>query len=293
MFEEKYNAIIKEIVKLKAQKRCIFLLDQYGYTDVTFSCLNSIAQQLGRAEVILNFAVDHLIDFLTNKSTDSNNLLESIDIPRESIEKILRQIGNKEKKEWKRIIQHLLHNVFLQRSGFPYYTPFFVTSSKSNRSYWLLHFSKHPTARDAMMDIHWRYGSFEHFGKPGLYMLGFNPKKDGLAQKSEPLLFPEYQFDQTACEETKGKLSNELPEHMYDIESTSFKNLYRDKCNFTPANRKIFKEALQPAIDDKDIEAISKEGSVRRKSNAIKDTDTIRVPKQKKLFFFTGYDKND
>jgi hypothetical protein len=43
----------------------------------------------------------------------------------------------------------------------------------------LIHLSSHWKARDVMTDLHWELGTtFAHYGRPGLYMLGYDQDCD-------------------------------------------------------------------------------------------------------------------
>ncbi len=66
-FEEEAEAIVAR-VRAKSPKagRVIFLLDQYGYKDVPASLIRSLLSQLPGAEVILTFAVDSFLNFITD-----------------------------------------------------------------------------------------------------------------------------------------------------------------------------------------------------------------------------------
>ena len=58
-FESIYQSIVKRIISRKGSaRRCIFLLDQYGYIDVPLKILRYIFANLPKAEIILTIAVD-------------------------------------------------------------------------------------------------------------------------------------------------------------------------------------------------------------------------------------------
>ncbi|WP_247664436.1 three-Cys-motif partner protein TcmP [Ralstonia pseudosolanacearum] len=48
--------------------RALFVLDQYGYSDVPMHCLRDIFAKLKRAEVILTFYIDALIKYLNERN---------------------------------------------------------------------------------------------------------------------------------------------------------------------------------------------------------------------------------
>src|SRR5262245_40003669 len=60
-FVNQVEPIIKHVQKRGRGNRAIFVLDQFGYTDVPFSAIQRILSSLNNAEVILTFASDSLI----------------------------------------------------------------------------------------------------------------------------------------------------------------------------------------------------------------------------------------
>jgi hypothetical protein len=75
-------------------------------------------------------------------------------------------------------IQTTLHEAFATQSGAAFYTPFFIKSGGSNRSYWFLHLANNARANDVVKDLHWKKSNhFKHYGRSGMrmLMLGFDP----------------------------------------------------------------------------------------------------------------------
>ena len=65
-----------------------------------------------------------------------------------------------------------------------------------------------------MVGLHWELNNcFEHFGKPGLNMLGYDPDEDPLnfSQLSLP-----FNFDKEARLRTTNALREQLPKYIYD-----------------------------------------------------------------------------
>ena len=55
--------IIKFIKQKGTAHRSLFLLDQYGWSDVSFKTIRKIFSELANPEILLTFAVDALINF--------------------------------------------------------------------------------------------------------------------------------------------------------------------------------------------------------------------------------------
>lgn len=92
------------------------------------------------------------------------------------------------------------------RTGATFYTPFFIHSTDSHRSYWLLHLSNHRQARDEMGKLHWRLNNhFQHHGGAGFHALGFDPSKD----LRQGLLT--FMFDDDAMKRSEAAVLEQLP----------------------------------------------------------------------------------
>ena len=122
------------------------------------------------AEVILTFATDSLIDYLS-ENEQTQHILENVGIslPSKTI------VTAKESRDWRRTIQFALHREIPEKTGAKFYTPFFIRSADAHRDFWLIHLSGHYRARDVMVGLHWKEStSFAHYGRSGLHMLGYD-----------------------------------------------------------------------------------------------------------------------
>lgn len=174
-------------------------------------------------------------------------------------------------------IQPLLYRGIVSASGAEFYTPFFIKSDVSNRSYWLFHFSSRAKARDEMVKLHWEHkNTFVHYGRAGLHMLGYNSDNNNTL----------FSFDEFAKELSLKTLSEDLPRAIYNFKTTSFENLKNHILNTTPATVDMLKDSLLHPMDSGEVMVTSIDGAARRSVNAIKDTDIIscHTHKQGKLF---------
>lgn len=275
LFSQNLPNIIKHIKNKSRAEKSIFILDQYGYADAPIKDIHYIFQNLHKAEVILTFSVDSLIDYL---SLENYSILQNQGLSKEECEKLLdvRQDDNFSREK----IQPLLYQTIVQASGAPYYTPFFIKSTVSNRAYWLFHFSSHPTARDEMMKLHWdKQNTFQHFGKAGLKML------IGYESESKNSLF---EFDNFAKQQSIITLSKELPPMIRNLQEISFDQLKNCIINDTPATVDIIKESLNNSIETGEISIMSYDKtSKRRKFTTIRPNDIIKWRgKQQTHFIF-------
>lgn len=279
-FAEHVDAIIDQIASRGRVHRSIFLLDQYGYTDVPVHLLRKIFQRLPKAEVILTFAVDSLLDYISDTSSFRSIITkigfnEHIDLS--EIDKMKSSTN-----DWRFIIQSQLYKALVGGSRAQFFTPFFIVSRQSNRSYWLVHLSNHVRARDEMMKLHWvKHTYFTHHGGAGLNMLGYDPKRDPGITKQGRLSFV---FDEPARELTEGSLMADIPRIIsQSSQGMSFAELLAQTCNNTPATSDIYKKAIRCLIDYKELEAVGENGE-KRTGQRIADSDTLVIPRQRTIF---------
>lgn len=245
------------------------MLDQYGYKEVPLGLLRRIFSRFENAEIILTFAVDHLVDFLID-SRQSKSTLEGTDLhlPFESIKSVKETEG----PEWKRAIQLALHEQIPKTSKAGYYTPFFIQSPESHRGYWLVHLSNHPTARDVMTELHWqKHNYFEHFGKAGFRMLAYDPRKDFESQG-----YLTFKFDSPARALTADAVREDIPRRLLAAhrDGVSVGEFLASVSNETPATRAIIKEVIQELSRNSEIELRAKSGR-RRQRGANPDSDDM------------------
>ena len=281
-FAEKSDSIINSIRQKSRKGRSIFLLDQYGYKDVPFPLIFKIFSSLQKAEVILTFAVDSLIDYLSTSDT-SRQILKRLGL----LETLSDGLINSTKGAGDRrtIIQSLLSPEIHKASGAKYYTPFFISSRESNKDYWLVHLSMHAQARDEMTKLHWALQNhFRHNGGAGLNMLGYDPHKD--RSITNQARFEDFNFDNQARELSIKALRRDLPALMLGHPSgIDFQTLLDRTCNTTPASSDIYREAMSEFIETKELIIQSPSGVQRRKGESIDTKDIIQLPPQRTFFF--------
>jgi three-Cys-motif partner protein len=279
-FDSNVDRIVAAIKSRGKAHRSIFLLDQYGYVDVPLPLLRNIFLNLPKAEVILTFAVDSLIDYLS----DTPQLKSAIkrlgvdgDLDLAKIEK-LKAVSS----DWRFLIQSQLHRALVKGAGASFFTPFFIISRQSGRSYWLVHLSNHVKARDEMAKLHWQMHTFfTHHGGAGLNMLGYDPKRDA------NLTGQPFVFDQEAKILTEESLMVDIPKIISaNPEGKTFDELLAETCNGTPATSEIYKNAIGALILYKELEVKGVQGERRRAANRIQGGDVITLASQRQIFDF-------
>jgi three-Cys-motif partner protein len=239
-FVKHYIPII-EFINAKSNKgRAIFIFDQCGYAEVPFDCIRHILISIEHAEIILTFAAEFLVDYLSDEKTN-RRLVRN---PELDLQKLASKL-DKTDPRWKQLIQFELHSDVRKLTNARFFTPFFIRSSDSHRDIWLIHLSKHPTAKDVMTGLHWRLqNSFSHFGKPGLNMLGYDPDVHPMDALQRWL--PGFYFDESARALTLASLHDQLPKFLSEnCERIDFSSLFTMISNDTPATTELLREALQ------------------------------------------------
>jgi|KBSSwiStaDraftv2_1062776.scaffolds.fasta_scaffold11360_4 three-Cys-motif partner protein len=280
IFENALPSIIARIKSRGRADRAIFFLDQYGYSDVSLQTIRTILEQLVNPEIILTFNVDWLIDYL---STEESFLkaVKPVELSLTDLQQMLHLKGQREAR-W--LIQNLLYKHLVKHTGAPYYTPFFVKSVESHRAYWLVHISKHPTARDEMTALHWRMQNhFVHHGRAGLRMLGYDPE-----QPIDQTPF-DFIFDDNAQARSKKALMEELPEKVLSAHKSgdpppTLLDLFNSVCNETPATKRLLSNTIVDLRELKEFEILTSDGRPRPRTTSVDDTDRIVPAKMRDLF---------
>jgi three-Cys-motif partner protein len=274
--------LLDEVSSDSPNRRTIFILDQYGYSDVPFEDIKKIFQRLSNAEIILTFATDWLIDYIAD-TPKYRDLLNKIGLSSEiNVDDLLA--AKKDSNDWRRVIQLLLHDAIPKLSGAKHYTPFFILSKEANKSFWLIHLSNHPRARDVMTALHWKINNqFSHYCGPGLMMFGYDPSKDeSLTRVVDMFAASEYSFDAEAEKITDEAIKDELPRIIHPhVDGIEYQELYSRVANSTPATSSHIKKAIADLLEEKSIEVTGQNGEVRR--SAVEEKDIISPSRQFRL----------
>jgi len=261
--------------------RAVFLLDQYGWSQVAFRSIRAILEQLPKAEVFLTFSVDALIDYLSERSLEMRAFGE-IDVDPGLVRELI-QIKQDEQVGYRVLIQNSLYKHVQLMTGAPFYSPFFIKSPDAHRSYWFIHLSKHREARNEIGMIHWNENNTTiHHGGAGLHALGFTPGAD-----VEQMTL-EYLFDDPAKAMSRAKLTNQLPRLIYDAADTeiapTLEQLFGLRCNDTPVVRELLEEVLLSLRSEGELSVVDATGRVKPRANTIEWTDRIVISPQRSFF---------
>ena len=273
-FKDAVDSIIAEILRRQPRVgRSIFLLDQCGFSQVDFALIARILRELPAAEVILTFATDVLINFLSEERKYIQSVAP-INLTESQIDDLI-QLRNGD--GGRALVQRALRDHVRTQTGATYDTPFFIRPEKSRRALWFLHLSRHPTARDVMIQCHWNNGNtFEHYGPGDFDMLGWDPLK------SEETL-PLFRFEEDDAEQMRKQLLNSMPRELFGLVSETpvtvdaMRHMF---ANRTAARFSDLDETVLKLAQGNEFEILSMFGKVHTRSlKQLMPTDRIALPR--------------
>lgn len=284
-FERNADQLIEHVRrKMPRSSRAIFLLDQYGYSEVPVERIAKIIQSLPGSEVILTFAVDALLTYFSENSEITKGILQKIGIPEVLRGRSFEDIKRSD-KDWRLMVQSCLYKELVERCRAPYFTLFFIRSDRGHGDYWLIHFSQNARARDVMTRIHWEHNNhFIHYGGPGLDMfhaLGYVSKNDDNIAGHQPALF---EFDEDARKASTEQLVSQIAPMIYaSADGMTFAELFATTCNLSPASADIYRDAISALRGHREIRVISAKTGKTTEARIL-DGDRVVVSKQRNLF---------
>ena len=283
-FEMAYEPIVREIRSRGTAHRALFVLDQFGWKDVSLATVRRTLSEIGGAEVFLTFAVDALIDFLSTNVANVRSLL-SLDLDRADVRELL---DLKNERGWRWLIQNGLYTKVQERTGAPFYSPFFIHSPKAHRSYWFLHLSKHRQARQEIGELHWKLQNhFCHYGDAGFHGLGYDPSRD-LEQS-----VMDYTFDDDAYQRSMDAVHKQIGPLIHpasrDGRPVSMLDLFLRNCNDSPVTLGIATRQILRLRDEGELVVTDAAGKVRPRAQKLDWTDRLVLPEAPSLFTSIGH----
>lgn len=187
------------------------------------------------------------------------------------------------------VIQGMLYKHIISSTGADFYTPFFIRSADSRRSYWLLHLSKHGRARDEMARLHWDMSNvFVHPGNAGFNALGFDPNIDPNQQTLG------FDFGTDARADSLAAAVDQLPRMIRDdapdvATTVTIGDLFRANCNETPLTFDLVSEAVIKLRDEyREIDIFTEAGRLRPSARSLNWNDRVRGRQQKTFMRLFG-----
>ena len=273
LFEDEIEGILRSIKQRQPRAgRAIFLLDQTGFAQVELSLVYRILNKLATAEVILTFAADALVNHLA-RTPEIVKAVSPLELTESHISDLIQY---KDGTGGRALVQRTLRNHIRTVTGAEYDTPFFIRPRESRRALWFLHLSRHSTARDVMIRLHWDIQNrFEHYGSGDFGMLGW----DALRDSSSLSLFQFGDLDQT---QMRKQLLNSLPRKLFSLvseEPVTVDAMRHIFANQTAARFSDLEEIILQLAREKEFQILDPEGKARSRSlKRLKPTDRIGLP---------------
>lgn len=271
-FEDEVDDIFGEIIRRQPRsRRAIFLLDQTGFSQVKLALVARILRELPAAEVILTFAADTLVNFLVETSS-LVKAVAPLELPESRIQNLIAQ---KNGAGGRALVQRTLRTHLRTITGATYDTPFFLRPEKSRRALWFIHLSRHPTARDVMIQRHWDHrNTFEHYGPGGFEMLGW--------EALEARTFPLFRFGKIDAEKMRDQLLESMPDQLaclaYD-QPVTVDAVRHALANETAARFSDLDRVILDLFREKEFDILNPDGKMRSRSlRQLRPTDRITLP---------------
>jgi len=274
LFEDNLEGVIRSIRERQPRAgRAIFLLDQTGFSCVKLDLVRRIFSELSTAEVILTFAADALINHLA-KTPEMIKMVARIELTESHIHDLIEYRNG---DGGRALIQRTLRNRIRGVTQAAYDTPFFIRPEISRRALWFIHLSRHPTARDVMIQQHWNIqNTFEHYGTGGFGMLGWDTIRD-----SETI--PLFEFGKLDEQEMEKQLLKSLPEKLFSLVSEqpmTIDAMHHAFANQTAARFSDLDKTVLQLVREGEFDILDANGKAHSRSRLtrLKPTDQIILP---------------
>ena len=273
LFENEIEGILNSIRQRQPRAgRAIFLLDQTGFSQVELALVHRIFNELPAAEVILTFAADALINHLSQ----TPQIAKAVSPLQLTDTKIQDLIQYRDGDGGRALVQRTLRDHARTVTGAVYDTPFFIRPDQSRRALWFLHLSRHPTARDVMIQRHWDIqNTFEHYGPGDFGMLGWDALRD-----SETL--PLFQFRELDADHMRNQLLNSLPKELFGLVSeqpVTMDALRHMLANRTAARFSDLDQIILRLVEEREFEILNPNGKARSRAlKRLRSTDRVALP---------------
>ncbi|BBN60293.1 three-Cys-motif partner protein TcmP [Hydrogenovibrio marinus] len=286
-FKSVLPSILQKYTANKQQRnKVIFLLDQYGYKHATITEIQQIFSTLGsRAEIILTFATDKLINFLSMDER-IQKVIKSVRLEHVLTQEVIEEFRDASatyRKIHRIAIQYLIARDIIMQSGARWSNVLFIRSRESaNGAYLYLHLSNNFRARDEMNSVIWETkNGFVQDAGSGTKMFEYDPIND--VQSGFEFEFnckDEEAVHQTLIEDLLKYLRNNTT-----LQKTFSSLLEEQIGTSTPAGRNHFAKALAELKDSQEINILTPKGRSRKESTNIDNEDIIKLSKQTRFYF--------
>ena len=274
-FEDVAEGIIADVLSRQPRAgRAIFLLDQTGFSQVKLTLVARIFERLPTAEVILTFAADALVNHIAS-TPEFVQAVAPLELSEQQIQDIIQlRSGDGGRALVQRVMRKHVH----ANTGATYDTPFFIRPRRSRRALWFLHLSRHPIARDVMIQCHWdSFNTFEHYGSGDFDMLGWDALNTGT--------LPLFNFEQLEAEQMRTQLLNSMPEELHALAvdyPVTVDAMHHALANRTAARFSDLDWVVLQLAQEREFDILGPGGSIRSRAlTRLHPTDRIAIPAQR------------
>ena len=238
-----------------------------------------ILRELPAAEVILTFAADALYNHLS-LTPEMIKMVAPLELTESQIYDLIQlKNGNTGRALAQRTLREHIRLV----TGATYDTPFFIRPRESRRALWFLHLSKHPTARDVMIQRHWEIqNTFEHYGSGDFGMLGWDTLRD-------PGTMPLFSFTEMDQNKMHTQLLNDMPRELFSLaseEPVTIDAMRHRFANRTAARYSDLDSIVLQLFREGEIEILGANGKVRSPTlQRLRTVDRIVMSSQMRFTF--------
>ncbi len=274
-FEDVSDNIIADVLRRQPRAgRAIFLLDQTGFSQVELTLVARIFERLPKAEVILTFAADALVNHLAGTPA----FVQAVAPLKLTEPQIQDFIQLRDGDGGRALVQRVMRRHIHAATSATYDTPFFIRPRKSRRALWFLHLSRHPTARDVMIQCHWNsFNTFEHYGYGDFDMLGWDALNTGT--------LPLFNFEQLEAEQIRRQLLNSMPEELHALavdDPVTVDAMHHALANRTAARFSDLDWVVLQLAQDREFDILGPGGGIRSRAlTRLNPTDRVAIPAQR------------
>jgi three-Cys-motif partner protein len=259
----------------------IFLLDQFGWSQVSLLSIRKILSSLQKSEVFLTFMVDALATYLADNKYDMS-AFSRIDLPPEMVRDMLR-FREEDYLGARVLIQNFMYDHIRKQTSAPYYSPFMIKSRESNRSHWFLHLSKHHEARNEIGEIHWQENNTTtHHGRPTFGSLGFTA-----SERLDQYMIESF-LDDHARNLSLTTFREEIPSLIGEATAVgrpaNLIELFGKRSSDSPLVRSIVDPVLLELRDEGEVVIRRQDGTERPRTKTLDWTDSYELTKSPRFW---------
>jgi len=276
-FEQKLDQILLEIRKSKCSS--FFLLDPFGYTDVSMRNMRDIID-LKKSEILYTFMIEFVIRFLKERDGKLKNAFETV-LEADGYYEVETQFDDTPAQQ--EYLKNQTLNLFRKRTNANFVYGFSLLHNQSIVKYYLIHLASSVVAQRVMKSAMWAQNNLDFLCQHHDNVYGMGHKSIYYYEdKNFPRLFDVKQTNTQACIE---KLDEDLMPLIYSGDGIQFSDLELQTIQRNPATFEHYAEFVNQQREAKEIQVI-RDGKITT-SRQVKSTDIILRAKYKQTKLFT------